>query len=1739
MLPACPARRLARASAPSGGVHTLLVVLLCLAVAACAAPDEPDSGGFTPGGKKDTKSETDAGAPDVVEDAGEPADAGGGAEDTWTGFDFGGGTGGEDADTGGGGDDATEDTGTGIECQPNQQFCLNDSSFAICNGQGDGYAQGPIECQEGQQCIDSICKQAAVCTPLTSWCDEGVLYKCNQAGQPQMLSCGEGKVCQVDEISDIAFCQTQVCVPGTSECGGTGGQQVFTCADDGLSEIEGDVCTDNDQTCLDGACIAGVCGDGVKQSNEACDAGDLNGTSASNCSDKCEIYDTSCTVAADCNDLPKGDCVLAFTCFFGTCGIVTSNGLLCDDGDACTTADRCNLQGLCKGVPVVCNDGNPCTVDECGPTGCKASNAGANGLGCDDGNPCTQNDSCKLGQCAGGANECQCQVDADCAQFEDGNLCNGTLVCQNTVCIVDKDTVVTCDDSGDTDCVTNACNPQTGTCQAKAASQGTACDDGNACSGPDTCFSGACVGDAVTCDDGNACTIDTCDPKTGCKYTDSSAGCNDGDPCTAGDKCTDGVCSGTQTCGCQTDADCVQGDGSNKCLPTYTCNQGLCEALTPAVTCESSGLPCQDFACDPALGACTPTALPQGEPCSDGNACTKGDVCDGQGSCAGPSLSCDDGNACTDNACDPDLGCLTTFNKELCDDGDFCTTGDVCTAGQCVGKAGGCECLTDADCEPLNGQNKCLGGFTCDPATKDCVFDPTTVIKCDTSGDGLCKSTKCNPANAQCEPVLPPLGTACDDGNPCTIADVCEPSGDCVGKANECDDFNPCTTDSCDPAKPLGCVFDAVASVGDSCDDKNVCTQGETCNEDGFCAASLSDPNVTLTNCDDGNSCTADVCNAQTGCESSVAALPCDDGDACTEGDACDLVSGSCKGGDPKVCNDGDPCTDDACDMAIGCTQTVNNNPCNDGDPCTVGDACGKTGSGIIGCLSGDDALDCDDGDVCTNDSCEPVQGCKYTNVVDTPCDDGNACSSDDFCANGVCGGFPLDCNDENPCTDDVCDPDKGCVYTVAQSTCGVFASCSGGEDTQCVFSKPGGHLMISELYRGKPWDTSDDFVEIYNNSDKNADLEGFAIQIRAADSQSIGDWLTVHEFPAATFIPPGNYMLIGNNGPLPNKVEPDFKSATLELGAAAQVRIFDTLHTLQHDLVGYGEGALGEGSPAPVWPSQRSLERKATATSTADSMYRHGPEWLAGNGYDTGDNSADFIVRLVPEPQSGGKGFVEPACGGTCPKAKTCAGDQCLADTTCFWGCGGGQLCNTAVNECVPSGLGSVKISEILRDASPAQGDDTTAAQEFIELHNSAGSSIDISGMVLQYKTAEKVPFDPWTDVVQFPAGTVMPPKSYYLAASKAWAAKYGDIDILFADEPGIASSGGAVRLWDPWSNVQLDLVGWGDALTFEGEATVNTSVGASLVRKADASSNPFSMSEIGDKYLAGNAHDTNNNKNDIVPSFDPEPQSQRSGVYEPACGGTKCAAGQACSFNPNDEVCRSATCDGTCKAGSACNVYTGQCDITVKISQVGAYGPEVPGEIFGGDNEFIELYNPARTPMTIGSMLIQYRAPASSKWTTVLTNIPASTSIPPRGYWLAVPQNYDPALSEADSVKAGVTSFAWSLPNKGQSAALRIVRSDGSLFVGNKNYADLVAWGGANIQAFAEGGKPATGQQDLQGSIVRKASLRATVETMTSGDHADSYNGSGFDTNHNGDDWLVLPTRAPRHSGLSPATP
>jgi hypothetical protein len=624
------------------------------------------------------------------------------------------------------------------------------------------------ECDPGEGCFLDECSENSECQ--SGWCVEHMGQKvCTESCQEE---CPEGWTCSQVGASDpdVVF----ICVPNypnlcrpcaaAADCEGTAGTEDACVAYGDQGAFCGGKCGENGAcpwgfecqtvTTVDGIeleqCVAdtGLCpctdtavelglftycevGNdfGTCQGKRVCVEEGLTDCDALQPAEEtCNGLDDNCNGDVDEGDVVEGlgicddgnECTEDQCLGADGCESAPLSEGECKDGDPCTVADHCE-EGACVGNPVLCDDDNPCTDDGCdGAGGCVFEN---NADDCDDGDPCTVADQCEAAKCVGVTVPCECQANEDCLEFEDGNLCNGTLICNLEEwpykCEVAFETVVECEEPAagpDAICQQSFCDPETGQCALIADHEGFACEDGDACTIGDKCVAGTCVpGVPNTCGDNNPCTDDSCDPATGCLFVNNVLPCDDGNVCTTSDMCF----------------------------------EGACQAGNPLV-CNDDNV-CSDDGCDPLVG-CIFQANEGG--CDDGIDCTLGDHCANSECVYDELASCEDENPCTDNICDPANGCLTTVNDALCDDSDVCTVGDHCSLGDCVFDeevlCNDFNSCTDDSCDPNEGCVFTINNGPCDD------FDACTV------GES-CAAGVCGGAEQ----------VECDDNDQCTV-DSCD-----------------------------------------------------------------------------------------------------------------------------------------------------------------------------------------------------------------------------------------------------------------------------------------------------------------------------------------------------------------------------------------------------------------------------------------------------------------------------------------------------------------------------------------------------------------------------------------------------------------------------------------------------------------------------------------------------------------------------------------------------------------------------------------------------------------------------------------------------------------------------------------------------------------------------------------------------------------------------------------------------
>jgi uncharacterized repeat protein (TIGR03806 family) len=743
------------------------------------------------------------------------------------------------------------------------------------------------------------------------------------------------------------------------------------------------------------------CGDGVPDTGEECDDGNL-------------IDGDGCT----------SGCVLEY------CGdgVVNNDGAeACEPPDTALCTDTCTARATVCGdgyqtPPEQCEDGNlvegdgctsSCTLEFCGDG--VVNNGGTETCEPPGTSICTDSCVARTAQCGDGF----LTAPEEC---EDGNLANGDGCrsnCVLEVCgdgIVNNNGVETCEPP-DTALCADTCTARTAQCGDGFLTAPEECEDGNLANS-DGCTSSCRLeicGDGIINNNGvesceppgtplctNACTVRV--PLCGDGFQTPPEQCEDGNVAN-GDGCTSS-CS-LEFCG----DDVINNNGTEACEPpgtalcTNTCTARTAQCgdgfLTPPEQCEDGNL----IGGDGCSSACIVEVPPA---CGDGNTdpgeeCDDGNLANADGCTSGCALEfCGDGVVNNDGAegCEPPGTPLCTdacmARATVCGDG-FQTPPEQCEDGN-LANGDGCT-------------SSCMLEFCGDGVVND-----SGVESCEPPGTAACTDS-CTLRTPVCGDGFLTSPEECEDGN-LTNGDGCTSS--C--RLELCGDgiVNNSGTEACEPPGTAACT--------------DSCTLRTAVCGDGF----LTSPEQ----CEDGNVTNGD------GCTSSCRLELCGDGivnnngtEACEPPgtalctDACMVRVTLCGDGfqtPPEQCEDGNLVNGD------GCTSSCVLEFCGDGVVNNNGsEACEPPGTtsctdtcAALGPVCGDGTMDegeaCDDGNLQDGDGCSAMCELELTPTPDggTPMPDAGVPMPD--------GGDPVMGNPDGG------DPDAGTIGVSSNGGCSV-----------------------------------------------------------------------------------------------------------------------------------------------------------------------------------------------------------------------------------------------------------------------------------------------------------------------------------------------------------------------------------------------------------------------------------------------------------------------------------------------------------------------------------------------------------------------------------------------------------------------------------------------------------------------------------------------------------------------------
>jgi hypothetical protein len=324
----------------------------------------------------------------------------------------------------------------------------------------------------------------------------------------------------------------------------------------------------------------------------------------------------------------------------------------------------------------------------------------------------------------------------------------------------------------------------------------------------------------------------------------------------------------------------------------------------------------------------------------------------------------------------------------------------------------------------------------------------------------------------------------------------------------------------------------------------------------------------------------------------------------------------------------------------------------------------------------------------------------------------------------------------------------------------------SVGVVTGPVIPPPAGkELIITQFATRGPSSASDEFVELYNNTDHILDVSSVHLQYAPA---SCSGWSDRHVVPNGTRLAPGQFYLLASSSYVApvSGLAPDGALGGSGLADNGQLRLVDAVGT-EVDRVAYGSGLSCTGEGGTVAPNHGT-------TANGDSVLRRPGSYTNANpARDTDNNANDFALKVgrtarnASSPPEVSKGIVRPVAG------------------------------------------------ELLITQFATRGF-SSASDEFVELYNNSAKTLTIDGVKIQYQTTS---CGSWSDRHTIPIGTTLAPGKFYLTvnASGYLAPASGPPADGNLSSSGL-SDNGSLRLFSGTSEV-LDLVAYGTGLACTGE--------------------------------------------------------------------------------------------------------------------------------------------------------------------------------------------------------------------------------------------------------------------------------------------------------------------------------
>lgn len=160
--------------------------------------------------------------------------------------------------------------------------------------------------------------------------------------------------------------------------------------------------------------------------------------------------------------------------------------------------------------------------------------------------------------------------------------------------------------------------------------------------------------------------------------------------------------------------------------------------------------------------------------------------------------------------------------------------------------------------------------------------------------------------------------------------------------------------------------------------------------------------------------------------------------------------------------------------------------------------------------------------------------------------------------------------------------------------------------------------LLLNEVQTGSATSASEEFVELYNQSDQALDLSIYRLQYFSASSTNFNS-PTRSIALGGTLYPYGRYLL-ASTGYLTQQANTSFSASLAKTGGHLVIVSTENSQTIVHDVLGWGTANMPETAAAIAPNSGESLQRKIDP----DGIYQ-----------DTDNNNQDFNVSTFPTPEA------------------------------------------------------------------------------------------------------------------------------------------------------------------------------------------------------------------------------------------------------------------------------------------------------------------------------------------------------------------------------------------------------------------------------------------------------------------------------------------------------------------------